>query len=47
MLASVSCTSLSTLDNNVNIFQFTSTGTCSGWRLAIARVIQVGVRNDA
>ncbi|NRF17205.1 MSHA biogenesis protein MshP [Vibrio coralliilyticus] len=45
--ASVTCTSLGTLDNNVEVFQLVSTGSCvvGGWQLQ--RVIEVGVRDDA
>ncbi|NUW68649.1 MSHA biogenesis protein MshP [Vibrio coralliilyticus] len=45
--ASVTCTSLGSLDNNVEVFQLVSTGSCviGDWQLQ--RVIEVGVRDDA
>ncbi|NOH64589.1 MSHA biogenesis protein MshP [Vibrio sp. RE88] len=45
--ASVTCTSLGTLDNNVEVFQLVSTGSCVVGDWQLQRVIEVGVRNDA
>ncbi|AIU65960.1 MULTISPECIES: hypothetical protein [Vibrio] len=45
--ASVTCTSLGTLDNNVEVFQLVSTGSCVVGDWQLQRVIEVGVRDDA
>lgn len=45
--ASVICTSLGTLDNNVEVFQLVSTGSCVVGDWQLQRVIEVGVRDDA
>ncbi len=45
--ASVTCTSLGSLDNNVEVFQLVSTGSCVVGDWQLQRVIEVGVRDDA
>lgn len=45
--ASVTCTSLGILDNNVEVFQLVSTGSCVVGDWQLQRVIEVGVRDDA
>lgn len=45
--ASVSCTSLGTLDNNVEVFQLISSGVCSVGEWQLQRVIEVGVRSES
>ncbi|USD32878.1 MULTISPECIES: MSHA biogenesis protein MshP [Vibrio] len=45
--ATVTCSSLGRLDNNVEVFQLVSTGQCQVGTWQLQRVIEVGVRNDA